>query len=104
MDSCRGSPSPIPPGPDGWIRRGSSRSDGRFAVRSVGAVASPAAGRSHETRGVTEMASKEPRVPSEKPEIPAKSRRFRIEKLEERIAPKKGGRGTHNCPISNGCY
>jgi hypothetical protein len=24
-------------------------------------------------------------------------RRFRIEKLEERIAPKKGGKGTHNC-------
>jgi hypothetical protein len=24
-------------------------------------------------------------------------RRFRIEKLEERIAPSKGGKGTHNC-------
>ena len=24
-------------------------------------------------------------------------KRFRIEKLEERIAPAKGGKGTHNC-------
>jgi hypothetical protein len=24
-------------------------------------------------------------------------KRFRIEKLEERIAPSKGGKGTHNC-------
>jgi hypothetical protein len=24
-------------------------------------------------------------------------KRFRIEKLEERIAPKKGGKGTNNC-------
>ena len=27
----------------------------------------------------------------------APARRFRIEKLEERIAPSKGGKGTHNC-------
>lgn len=25
-------------------------------------------------------------------------KRFRVRKLEERIAPKKGGKGTHNCP------
>jgi hypothetical protein len=31
---------------------------------------------------------------------PAPRKRLRIEKLEERIAPKKGGKGTHNC--SNG--
>ena len=27
----------------------------------------------------------------------APRKRFRIEKLEERIAPSKGGKGTHNC-------
>jgi hypothetical protein len=31
------------------------------------------------------------------PEQPAPKKRFRIEKLEERIAPKKGGKGTNNC-------
>jgi hypothetical protein len=30
-------------------------------------------------------------------------RRFRIDKLEERIAPKKGGKGTNNCPLSGTC-
>ena len=30
-------------------------------------------------------------------ESPAPRKRFRIEKLEERIAPTKGGKGTHNC-------
>lgn len=29
-------------------------------------------------------------------------KRFLIEKLEERIAPKKGGNGTHNCSSSIG--
>ena len=29
-------------------------------------------------------------------------RRFRIEKLEERIAPSKGGKGTHNCSGGGG--
>jgi len=29
-------------------------------------------------------------------------KRFRIEKLEERIAPKKGGNGTHNCSSFGG--
>ena len=32
--------------------------------------------------------------PAEQP--PAPKKRFRIEKLEERIAPKKGGNGTKN--------
>jgi len=27
----------------------------------------------------------------------APRKRFRIERLEERIAPKKGGKGTNNC-------
>jgi len=31
---------------------------------------------------------------------PMPKERFRIEKLEERIAPKKGGKGTHNCPTA----
>ena len=29
-------------------------------------------------------------------------KRFRIEKLEERIAPKKGGKGTNNCSGGGG--
>ena len=32
-----------------------------------------------------------------KPDPAAPRKRFRIEKLEERIAPAKGGKGTHNC-------
>jgi len=32
----------------------------------------------------------------------APRKRFRIERLEERIAPKKGGKGTHNCGSSLG--
>ena len=46
------------------------------------------------------MKPKVDRAPVEMPdkvELPAKPRRFRIQKLEERIAPKKGGKGTHNC-------
>jgi hypothetical protein len=35
---------------------------------------------------------------------PPRRRRFRIEKLEERIAPTKGGKGTHNCPATQLCY
>ncbi|HET6162942.1 MAG TPA: hypothetical protein VFG37_04705 [Planctomycetota bacterium] len=31
------------------------------------------------------------------PDAAAPRKRFRIEKLEERIAPTKGGKGTHNC-------
>jgi hypothetical protein len=30
-------------------------------------------------------------------DAPASRKHFRIEKLEERIAPAKGGKGTHNC-------
>lgn len=30
-------------------------------------------------------------------EAPKPLKRFRIEKLEERIAPTKGGKGTNNC-------
>ena len=37
---------------------------------------------------------REPKTPTTSNE-PRK--RFRIEKLEERVAPKKGGKGTHNC-------
>ena len=50
-------------------------------------------------------------APPAAPEAPAPSKRFVIEKLEERIAPKKGGKGTHNCggggssiTITSGCY
>ena len=32
----------------------------------------------------------------------APRKRFRIAKLEERIAPKKGGKGTNNCGSSAG--
>lgn len=35
--------------------------------------------------------------PPADPAAPAPKKRFRIEKLEERIAPKKGGNGTNNC-------
>jgi hypothetical protein len=44
----------------------------------------------------------EPRQEEQKDKVPqkeekeAKPRRFRILKLEERIAPSKGGQGTHN--------
>jgi hypothetical protein len=39
------------------------------------------------------------RAPSKVAVPPARGRRFRIVKLEERIAPKKGGKGTQNCPM-----
>ena len=38
-----------------------------------------------------------PRQPKDPTGAPAPSKRFRIEKLEERIAPQKGGKGTHHC-------
>ena len=38
-----------------------------------------------------------PQRPNDPTAAPAPAKRFRIEKLEERIAPKKGGKGTHNC-------
>jgi hypothetical protein len=43
------------------------------------------------------MNSKNNRTPRKTEESPLPKRRFRIEKLEERIAPKKGGKGTNNC-------
>jgi hypothetical protein len=43
--------------------------------------------------------------PPAEPATPLAKKRFRIEKLEERIAPKKGGNGTNNCPADtlNSC-
>ena len=38
-------------------------------------------------------------IPQRDPAAPRK--RFRIERLEERIAPKKGGKGTNNCSGSS---
>ena len=35
--------------------------------------------------------------PKTTPDAAPPRKRFRIEKLEERIAPKKGGKGTNNC-------
>jgi hypothetical protein len=32
-----------------------------------------------------------------------RKKRFRIVKLEERVAPSKGGNGTTNCPTNNTC-
>ena len=46
------------------------------------------------------MSSKDPRSTSSSaaPRDASRPRkRFRIERLEERIAPKKGGKGTNNC-------
>ena len=34
---------------------------------------------------------------------PMRKRRFRIVKLEERIAPAKGGNGTNNCYYTGKC-
>jgi hypothetical protein len=33
------------------------------------------------------------------PDAPAPRKRFRIEKLEERIAPKRGGKATNHCNL-----
>jgi hypothetical protein len=43
------------------------------------------------------MKAKQRPVAPEKSEAPNPRKRFRIDKLEERIAPKKGGHGTHKC-------
>ena len=40
---------------------------------------------------------------SRPPEPPGPKKRFRIRKLEERIAPKKGGHGTQNGCTLNSC-
>ena len=37
------------------------------------------------------------RAPKSPTEPAAPRKHFQIEKLEERIAPSKGGKGTHNC-------
>jgi hypothetical protein len=42
--------------------------------------------------------------PEPRAEGPERKRRFQIVKLEERIAPGKGGNGTHNCGGGNGTY
>jgi len=50
------------------------------------------------------MKPKNERAPADttdKVELPPKPRRFRIQKLEERIAPKKGGKGTNNCTTTS---
>jgi hypothetical protein len=41
----------------------------------------------------------EPKAPTPRPG--EKPKRFRLIRLEERIAPSKGGNGTHNCPTKN---
>jgi hypothetical protein len=38
------------------------------------------------------------RAPSGRTAEPARKKRFRLERLEQRIAPKRGGKGTNNCP------
>lgn len=45
------------------------------------------------------MSSKKVPAPAPKSGEVAKLKRFRIEKLEERIAPKRGGKATNNCPL-----
>jgi hypothetical protein len=40
---------------------------------------------------------REQTAPQTTPATRVRPKRFTIEKLEERIAPKKGGKGTHNC-------
>jgi hypothetical protein len=48
--------------------------------------------------GGTLVKSDDARNPSApKARATAPIRRFKIERLEERIAPKKGSKGTHNC-------
>jgi len=44
----------------------------------------------------------DPKAPKQAPDSPAPRKRFLVEKLEERIAPKRGGKGTHNCGGSFG--
>jgi hypothetical protein len=41
----------------------------------------------------------ESKTPMPRPE--EKQKRFRLIRLEERIAPSKGGKGTNNCPTAN---
>ena len=46
------------------------------------------------------MNERDPKAPKQAPDSPAPRKRFRIEKLEERIAPSRGGKGTKNCGSS----
>src|SRR5262249_52367255 len=45
---------------------------------------------------------KQPPEPPPAEETPAPRKRFRLVKLEERIAPWKGGNGTHHCGSGSG--
>ena len=47
------------------------------------------------------MSTKKDSLQPKRSEPSAPRRRFRIERLEERIAPKKGGNGTNNCGTAN---
>jgi hypothetical protein len=40
---------------------------------------------------------------SRTPITPRSKTRFRLRKLEERIAPTKGGKGTNNCTYTDNC-
>jgi hypothetical protein len=51
-------------------------------------------------RRISMDARKDPRT--REPSTPPPRRRFRVEKLEERIAPAKGGKATNNCPGGSG--
>jgi hypothetical protein len=44
------------------------------------------------------MNTKNDRASLPPPGSPAPKRRFRLAKLEDRIAPTRGGKGTKNCP------
>jgi hypothetical protein len=45
------------------------------------------------------MKQKNDRTPS-RPSAATPKVRFQLKRLEERIAPKKGGKGTNNCPFA----
>jgi hypothetical protein len=47
------------------------------------------------------MKQKNDRIPSTpSAAAPAPKTRFHLRRLEERIAPKRGGKGTNNCPLA----
>jgi hypothetical protein len=51
------------------------------------------------------MKPRNERTPTRPPATePAPKIRFRLRKLEERIAPARGGKGTKNCPIPSSIY
>ena len=47
------------------------------------------------------MRPRNERTGNPQPSAPAPRKRFRLERLEERIAPAKGGKGTNNCGGAN---